>query len=220
MSRWFGGAVLLLIVGILAAPASAQVQTGSILVRALDEQGAVLPGVAITVGSPVLVSGQTTGATDASGAFRFLSLPPGVYSATLELQGFQTIVRENIVVSVGQTTPIELTLKVASVSETVTVTGESPIVDTTSANVNVTLNQQLLQATPAGRDIWSLVEYKVPGLISSRPDVGGSSGGLQGAMVARGTPNSQNAQFLNGVNVGDPAAVGFAGYYYDYDSLA
>ena len=219
MNRWLGGLVVILAFGLVAAPVAGQVQTGSILVRALDEQGAVLPGVAVTVSSPALVAGQTTGTTDASGVFRFISLPPGVYSATLELLGFQTIVRENIVVSVGQTTPIDLTLRVESVSETITVTGESPIVDTTSANVNVTLNQQLLQATPAGRDIWSLVEYKVPGLISSRPDVGGSSGGLQGAMVARGTPNSQNAQFLNGVNVGDPAAVGYAGYYYDYDSF-
>ncbi len=219
MNKCLGALLGVVLFGLVATPVAGQVQTGSILVKALDEQGAVLPGVAVSVSSPVLVSGQTAGTTDASGVFRFISLPPGVYSATLELQGFQTIVRENIVVSVGQTTPIELTLKVASVSETVTVTGESPVVDTTSANVSVTLNQQLLQATPAGRDIWSLVEYKVPGLISSRPDVGGTSGGLQGAMVARGTNNSQNAQFLNGVNVGDPAAAGYAGYYYDYDSF-
>jgi hypothetical protein len=218
MRKSFVGAALALAFTVITSPAIAQVQTGSILVKAADEQGAVLPGVAATVTSPVLVS-PITGTTDAAGVFRFLSLPPGVYSVKLELQGFQTLIRENIIVSVGQTTPIDLTLKVASVSETVTVTGESPVVDTTSANVSVTLNQQLLQATPAGRDIWSLVEYKVPGLISSRPDVGGTSGGLQGAMVSRGTPNSQNAQYLNGVNVGDPAAVGYAGYYYDYDSF-
>ncbi|HSL22887.1 MAG TPA: TonB-dependent receptor, partial [Vicinamibacterales bacterium] len=116
-------------------------------------------------------------------------------------------------------TPVDISLRVAAVAETLTVTGDSPVVDTTTANVNVTLDQQLLQSTPVGRDIWSLVEYKVPGLVSSRPDVGGSSGGLQGGMTARGTPNSQNVQFLNGVNVGDPAAVGFAGYYYDYDAF-
>jgi hypothetical protein len=59
----------------------------------------------------------------------------------------------------------------------------------------------------------------VPGLVSSRPDVGGTSGGLQGGMTARGTPNAQNSQFLNGINVGDPAAIGFSGYYYDYDAF-
>ena len=202
----------------IALPVFAQVQTGSVLVKAADAQGAVLPGVTVTLTSPVLVAPQV-GVTDSTGVFRFLSLPPGTYAAKLELASFQTIVRENIVVSVGQTTPIDLSMKLASVQETVTVTGESPVVDTTSANVNVTLSDKLLQSTPGGRDIWSLVEYKVPGLISSRPDVGGTSGGLQGAMVARGTPNSQNAQFLNGVNVGDPAAVGYAGFYYDYGSF-
>ncbi len=214
----FGFAALTAVL-LLAAPGFAQVQTGSILVRALDEQGAVLPGVTVTISSPVLVAGQMTSVTDTGGTVRFPSLTPGVYSVKLELQGFQTLVRENVIVSVGQTTPLELTLKVAAVEETITVTGESPVVDTTSGNVSVTLSQDLLQRTPGGRDIWSLVEYKVPGLISSRPDVGGSAGGLQGAMVARGTPNSQNVQFLNGINVGDPAAIGYTGFYYDYDAF-
>ncbi len=199
--------------------AGAQVQTGSILVKASDEQGAVLPGATVTISSPALVAGSTTGAIDSGGVHRFPSLPPGEYTVKLEMQGFQTLIRENIVVQVGQTTPVDLSLRVATLAEAVTVTGESPVVDTTSANVNVTLDQKLLQTTPVGRDIWSLVEYKVPGLVSSRPDVGGTSGGLQGGMTARGTPNSQNAQFLNGINVGDPAAVGYAGFYYDYDAF-
>ena len=64
-----------------------------------------------------------------------------------------------------------------------------------------------LQGTPGGRDIWALVEAKVPGLVISRPDVGGTSGGLQGVFSARGTTSAQNTSFLNGVNVGDPAAI-------------
>ena len=103
--------------------------------------------------------------------------------------------------------------------ETVTVTGASPTVDTTSATVNVTLSEELLQATPGGRDIWALTEYKVPGLVMSRPDVGGTSGGLQGTYSARGTTSAQNTQYLNGVNVGDPAAIGAAGFYYDFDAF-
>lgn len=210
--------VAALAIAIGGGPALAQVQTGSVLVRVADEQGGVLPGVTVSVTGPNL-PGALTGVTDQAGAHRFLSLPPGTYAVRTELQGFQTVIREGLVVSVGQTTPADVTLGVAAVAETITVTGESPTIDTTSANVAVTINQQLLQSTPGGRDIWSLVEYKVPGLVSSRPDVGGGAGGLQGAMVARGTPNAQNSQFLNGVNVGDPAAIGFAGYYYDYDSF-
>src|SRR5581483_5423152 len=134
-------------------------------------------------------------------------------------QGFQTNVREGIQVLVGQTVPIDVALKVATLAETVTVAGQSPTVDTTSANVNVNLSEQLIQGTPGGRDIWALVEAKVPGLVMSRPDVGGTQGGLQGTYSARGTPSSQNSQFLNGINVGDPAAIGAAGFYYDFDAF-
>src|SRR3954462_13739321 len=202
-----------------AATASAQVQTGSILVKAVDQQGAVMPGVSITISSPVLVAGSMTGVTDTAGAYRFPSLVPGTYEVKLELSGFQSIVRPGIVVLVGQTTPIEQSLKVATLAETVTVTGQSPTVDTTSANVSVNLSEQLLQGTPGGRDIWALVEYKVPSLLITRPDVGGTSGGLQGTYAARGTTSAQNSQYLNGINVGDPSAIGAAGYYYDFDAF-
>ena len=199
----------------IAAPASAQVQTGSILVRAIDEQGAMMPGVTVTISSPVLVAGSMTGVTDAGGVYRFPSLVPGTYAIKMELAGFQTVNRENIIVLVGQTTPVEFAMKVASVAENVTVTGASPTVDTTSANVAVNLSAELIQGTPGGRDIWGLLEAKVPGLVMSRPDVGGTSGGLQGVFSARGTTSAQNTSFLNGVNVGDPAAIGAAGFYYD-----
>ena len=211
--------VLALTVVAAALPARAQVQTGSILVKAVDQQGALVPGVTVTISSPVLVSGSMTGVTDAGGTYRFPSLVPGTYQVKLELSGFQSVVREGIVVLVGQTTPIEQNLKVATLAETVTVAGQSPTVDTTSANVNVNLSQELIQGTPGGRDIWALVEAKVPGLVISRPDVGGTSGGLQGTFSARGTASAQNTSFLNGINVGDPAAIGAAGFYYDFDAF-
>lgn len=202
-----------------ATVAQAQVQTGSILVKASDEQNAVMPGVSVTISSPVLVAGSMTGVTDTGGVLRFPSLVPGTYSVKLELSGFQTLLREGIVVIVGQTTPIDVSLKVATLAETVTVSGLSPTVDTTTANVAVNLSEQLIQGTPGGRDIWALVEAKVPGLVISRPDVGGTSGGLQGTFSARGTTSAQNTSFLNGVNVGDPAAIGAAGFYYDFDAF-
>ena len=213
MKRLARVAVLVSALVLIAGLVFAQVQTGSILVKVVDEQGAVIPGVTVTLSSPALVAGQMLGTTDAGGVHRFPSLNPGTYSVKLDLTGFQPVQRGEITVSVGQTTPIEMSLSVAKLSETINVSGAAPVVDTTSANVSVTLSQQILQSTPGGRDIWSLVEYKVPGLISSRPDVGGSSGGLQGAMVARGTSNAQKSQFLNGINVGDPAAIGYSGFY-------
>ena len=129
------------------------------------------------------------------------------------------MIREGVTVQVGATVPLDLQLQLATVAETVTVTGASPVVDTTSANTSVNLGEQLLQGTPGGRDIWSLVEYKVPSLLITRPDVGGTSGGLQGVFNARGTNSTQNSSYLNGINVGDPAAVGAAGFYYDFDAF-
>ena len=218
MKRFLGVFAVVIALG-LARPVAAQVQTGSILVRAADQQGAMMPGVTITISSPVLVAGTMTAVTDASGIYRFPSLVPGTYSVKLELSGFQTINREAIVVLVGQTTPVDFAMNVASVAENITVTGASPTVDTTSANVNVNLSEQLIQGTPGGRDIWGLLEAKVPGLVMSRPDVGGTSGGLQGVFSARGTTSAQNTSFLNGINVGDPAAIGAAGFYYDFDAF-
>ena len=219
MSRprvWFAA---LLVIGLSALSVEAQVQTGSILVRVADQQGGAIPGVAVTLTSPVLVSGTMSGVTDSGGVNRFPSLQPGIYSVKVELQGFRTVIRENVQVMVGQTVPLDLALAVATVAETVTVTGSSPVVDTTTANTSVNLGEQLLQGTPGGRDIWSLVEYKVPSLLITRPDVGGTSGGLQGVFNARGTTSAQNSSYLNGINVGDPAAIGAAGFYYDFDAF-
>ena len=76
------------------------------------------------------------------------------------------------------------------------------------------IDNALLEKTPGGRDIWNVIEYKAPGVVVESPDVGGNQGGLQRSLSARGTPNAQNTQVLNGVNVNDPAAQGFAMYYY------
>jgi hypothetical protein len=207
------------LLAVAALPVTAQVQTGSILVRVTDAQGGAVPGVSVTLTSPVLVSGTMAGVTDTGGVNRFPSLQPGIYSVKVELQGFRTVVRENVQVVVGATVPLDMQLSVATVAETVTVTGASPVVDTTTANTSVNLSEQLLQGTPGGRDIWGLVEYKVPSLLITRPDVGGTSGGLQGTFNARGTPSAQNTSYLNGINVGDPAAIGAAGFYYDFDAF-
>src|ERR1043166_9890744 len=91
----------------MAAPALAQVQTGSVLVRAIDQQGAVMPGVTITISSPVLVSGTMTAVTDAGGVYRFPSLVPGTYSIKLEVSGLQTANRDAIVGRVGLARPGE-----------------------------------------------------------------------------------------------------------------
>ena len=206
------GILLVLSLG-LSAPAWAQSQGGSIFVKSADEQGAAVPGATITITGPVLPA-AVTGVTDSSGNYRSPLLPVGTYTVKIALQGFQTISRENVVLLQTQTVTLEFTMKVSTVNEEVTVKGESPIVDTKKVNVNVNLDKKLLENTPGGKDIWSILEYKAPGVIFDQPDVGGNQAGLQRSMTARGTPNGQNTQMLNGVNVNDPAAQGFSMIYY------
>ena len=196
----------------------AQLQTGSILIKAVDEQSSTVPGATVTLTGPVLPA-PLVGVTDSSGVYRFPSLTVGTYVVKVSLQGFKTITRENVAVVQGQTVSLDFNMVVSTIAENVTVSAETPVVDTRSAKVNVNLDAKLLETTPGGKDIWNILEYKVPGLIFDTPDVGGNQAGLQRGFTARGTPNSQNQQFLNGVNVGDPAAIGFSMNYYDPSSF-
>jgi hypothetical protein len=203
---------------VFAVPASAQIQTGSILVKLTDEQGGALPGATVTITGATLIS-PIVGTSDAAGAYRAPALAPGTYSVRIELSSFQPMEHPEVVVNVGQTSSFDVVMKVAAVREAFTVTAAIPTIDTTSNNVSTTINLSILQNTPGGRDIWSLLQSKASGLTTDRIDVGGSESGLQAGFVVRGTPHAQNTQALNGVNVTDPVSTGFADFYYDYDSF-
>ncbi len=208
MALALAGATLLMAVG-----ASAQVQTGSVSIKAFDDQGAVMPGANVTITGPVLPR-AIEGTTDAGGVFQVPGLAPGAYNVKVSLQGFQSLIRENVIVRQGQTASLDAQMKLGSVTEAVTVKGESPVVDTKTVGSRTNIDSALLETTPGGKDIWNILEYKAPGVVVETPDVGGNQGGLQRSMSARGTPNSQNTQMLNGVNVNDPAAQGFSMNYY------
>jgi hypothetical protein len=193
--------------------ALAQVQTGVISVKAIDAQGAVVPGASVTVTSPVLPA-PLSGTTDSGGVYQVPGLTPGTYVVKITLQGFQTYVREDIIVRQSQTVSIDAPMKLGTMSEEVTVKGESPIVDTKTVGAKTNIDSTILQTTPGGKDIWNILEYKATGVVVETPDVGGNQGGLQRSLSARGVPNAQNTQLLNGVNVNDPAAQGFSMNYY------
>jgi Carboxypeptidase regulatory-like domain/TonB-dependent Receptor Plug Domain len=207
-------AILLSLSLSLATTAVAQVQTGSIFVRAIDEQGASMPGVSIEVTSPVLPK-PLVAVTDSTGVYRFPALSFGTYTVKMTLSGFQTVVRERLNVVQNETVTLNITMRIGGMSEEVSVVGEAPVVDTKNAAVNTNLDAKLLDTTPGGKDIWNILEYKIPGLVFNTPDVGGNQAGLQRAFTSRGSSNSQNVQLLNGVNVGDPAAIGYSMNYYE-----
>ena len=198
---------------VAAAMAVAQVQTGSILVRAFDQQGTMVPGATVVIASAILPQ-RIVGSTDSSGAYRIPGLPAGTYTVSTSLPGFRTIVRDEIPLAQGQTVTLDVLMKVSTLSDSTTVKGEFPVIDTKAVAAHVTIDKNLLDATPGGKDIWNMIEYKAPGVVVESPDVGGNQGGQQRPMSARGAPNAQNTQLLNGVNVNDPAAQGSAMNYY------
>ena len=204
---------LLAVTLLTATSAGAQVQNGNISIKAVDDQGAVMPGANVVITSSILPR-PIEGTTDASGVFQVPGITPGSYTVKITLQGFQSLIREDVIVRQGQTVSIEAPMKLGSVSEAITVKGESPVVDTKTVGSRTNIDSALLETTPGGKDIWNILEYKAPGVVVESPDVGGNQGGLQRSMSARGTPNAQNTQLLNGVNVNDPAAQGFSMNYY------
>src|SRR3954454_7688153 len=125
-------AVLGMLCMLATTTAFAQVRTGSVAGLASDTSNAVMPGVTVSVSGEKLIGGVQTQTTDVSGAYRFDRLPPGSYHVKFELQGFRTIERADIAISASFTATVNAKLEVGNVSETITVTGESPTVDTKS----------------------------------------------------------------------------------------
>jgi hypothetical protein len=126
--------MLICVVCILAAASAAyaQVQTGSIVGVATDASNAVMPGVTVSVSGDRLIGGVQTQVTDSGGSYRFDRLPPGAYSLKFELQGFKTVTRDEIQISAAFVGTVNAKMEVGNVSESITVTGESPTVDTKS----------------------------------------------------------------------------------------
>src|SRR4051812_1196741 len=138
---------LVLAFALLPALASGQrTTTGTIAGKAIDSSGAVLPGVTISVTSPEAL-GQFSAVTDAQGIYRVTNLPPATYDIRAELAGFHTIIRKETV-RLNAVTEVNFTMAIGSVAETVTVSGESPIVDPERAGLSVNLNSQALTSVP------------------------------------------------------------------------
>jgi hypothetical protein len=208
----------MLVLSLAAAPAFAQgggaSSTGTIQGRVMDAQGAVLPGVTVSATSPALIQPQST-VTSETGNYRFPAVPPGTYELTYELAGFNTLKRSGIQITLGFTANVNAELALATLQETVTVSGASPVIDTTATRVVQTFKLDQLQSIPNARDMWALLAV-TPAVQMSRIDVGGNRAGTQTGYVAYGF-SGQVRVLIEGINTTE--GTGGAGFYFDYSSL-
>ena len=132
---------------LLALPLSAQEQTAGVAGIVKDASGSVLPGVTVEINGPNL-AGTATSVTDSRGRYRFPSLPPGPYTVTANLDGFQPSSVPNVRLQLGQSPNVDLTMNVGSVSEAIVVTGDAPLVDTTASSTAVSISGDALTKLP------------------------------------------------------------------------
>ncbi len=171
-----------------AMPAVAQEQTGSIEGTVKDSSGAVLPGVTVEARSPGVV-GVNTATTDAQGVYRFPALPPGAYTISASLQGFNPQkISANL--SLGQLLKVEITMSVGGVAETVQVTGEAPLIDTKQNAAFATVTKEMIDRIPKGRDFTDVIAV-APGANNET-----KSGGIQ----VDGASGSENRFIIDGMD--------------------
>ena len=144
--------ILLVVSMILALPLSAYAQA-SIAGVVKDASGAVLPGVTVEATSPVLIEKARTAVTDEAGQYRIVDLRAGAYTVSFALVGFSTVRREGIELSGSFTAVVNADLKVGAIAETITVSGETPIVDTQSVRRQTTISGDLITSIPSARSV-------------------------------------------------------------------
>lgn len=185
-----------------ARPAAAQSAISSTIHGTVtDESGAALPGVTVTLTSPAIQVPQMIEVTGADGAYRFVELPAGVYRLSYEMAEFQTIVREELRITVGFVARVDVPMKIGSLAETVTVAGGAPVVDLTRTTTAVNLTKEALESIPRGRGLWETVAM-APGVNTSRdaPDVGDSNLAGRSPIVSYGNTSTGKIE-IEGVNV-------------------
>src|SRR5688572_9176530 len=146
---------LILLAGLIVMTSAAWAQA-SITGLVKDSSGAVMPGVTVEAASPALIEKVRTAVTDANGRYRIEDLRPGTYSVTFTLQGFNAFKRDGLTLSGSATTSLDAELRVGTVGETITVSGETPVVQIASTTREVTLDNETIRAIPSVRSYSSL----------------------------------------------------------------
>jgi len=201
----------------MACSLAAQVRTGNIYGTVVDEDGQPLPGVTVTLTGTL--TAPVTAVSSARGLVRFLSLPPARdYVLKSELDGFKTAIQEGVIVEVGANVNITLTMAIGGISEEITVTAETPVVDTKKVALGMNITQEVLQSIPTARDPWVMLQL-APSVTIDRENIGGNESGHQSLFVSKGSSGrSNNAYSMDGVEISNANSPGSSPVYYDVDA--
>ena len=182
-----------------------------------DPSGAVLPGVTVEASSPALIEKIRTVVTDGGGQYRIVDLRPGTYAVTFSLSGFSTVKREDVVLSGALTATVNADLRVGTLQETITVTGEAPVVDVQSITQQRVLDKEAIDTLPTGRTT-SNVAVLIPGIVLSTTfsgegqDVGGTTGDVQQTLSIHGSRGPEGRRTMDGLNLGVSEGGTFGGF--------
>ena len=193
MRRMFCGWLALLAVVVTPSAVRAQSAFAGVV---KDATGAVLPGVTIEASSPALIEQVRIGNSGANGSYKIENLRPGVYTLSFSLPGFSTIKKEGIELASNFTATINAELRVGAMEESVTVTGESPVVDVQTNTKAQVLTRDVLDAVPSAHTIQSVGQLVV-GVTLTAPDVGGSQAMQQTYFTVHGLGAAQTSLLMD-----------------------
>src|SRR5438874_5804489 len=188
---------------LMPAPAAAQGASG-IAGVVKDSSGGVLPGVTVEASSPALIEKVRSVVTDEQGQYKIVGLLPGVYAVTFALPGFSTFKREGVELSTSFTATVNAEMRVGPLEETVTVSGESPVVDVQNAATRNQISREALDTVPTNKTLEAYAAL-TPGVTmgSTGQDVGGSKGETYVILQIHGTRTGDNKTLIDGFETND-----------------
>ena len=207
---------------VLGATTSYAQQASGISGVVRDSAGLPMPGVTVEAASPALIERVRTVSTDGDGRYSLVDLRPGVYSVTFSLEGFSTVKRDGVELTSGFTAAVSVAMQVGALSETITVSGAAPVVDTQSMRRQETLNQSQLESLPSGNIGLQTLAYMTPGFATTQADVGGGrdTWSAQGAYTLFHGKTGTRASFDGFRNQYFIGAANGVGYITDQGNIA
>lgn len=198
--------LILAFIALAHVPAFAQAG-GGITGVVRDSSAGVLPGVTVEAASPSLIEGSRTVVTDGNGQYQIIDLRPGDYTVTFTLPGFRSVKREGIRLPASFVATVNVELSVGQLEESITVTGEAPLVDVRSSVSQSVMNRETLDTIPTGKDPFAVGQL-IAGVTTSTPDVGGTQIMQQPTLQVHGSSNNDNVFMVDSVQI---QHIGFGG---------